>query len=533
MRKTLLVVTGGNVRRGLSWAALGACLALPVQSFAAEAAALAPVPAAAPSKPSGLPKSKALVVPVVVGPVAPPPAALVEALAQGLRDNVNWDVTVPSASTPVASAQDPAASVAAVEAAATAVGRVSVDMPAAAVSETLAPAFEQLVQASMHAPLGTSGAEALVKVGGRLLSAQAASGQEEAARKTATDLKLLLPARTFREGEGVSFVAAALLQAAPTDGITAEFKANAPACAIELDGFEVGKGQATVALRPLSKYAAVARCPGKAGATEDSFVRVVSVSALQPAKEGEAPAAGPRKFALDASFPSHLRSTPDGLLLAFDNSQQRVAQEETYARRLAERYGVSSVVLASVGEFQSAEWLNARLYLSSGYKNRHGLARLENARAMALGRYLATGKESPGVLNAEEAGNMVAASQSLRPVSRPAPAVNPWYKDVPGWSFVGAGVASVVLGRWIDAKAEDKREEARVNTINDPFKRDKLNGEASDLKFWSGITMYGGGLLAVTGIVLLALPEYGPDQGELYGLAPLPGGAAFTYGGRF
>jgi hypothetical protein len=479
-----------------------------------------------------LAKAKALVVPVVVGAVSPPAPALVEALAQGLRDNVNWEVTVPSASTPVFSLDDGAAR-AAVDTSLAALAVVTAEMPPAAVVQELAPAFELLVQASTLAPLGAAGTEALHKVGGRLLSAQTALGQEEGARTVASDLKLLLPGRPFRESDGFSFVGAALLQAVPAEGIATEFKASAAACSIELDGFEVGRGQATVALRGGSKYAAIARCPGPEGATHDSFVRVVSVAAAEPAADGEPPSTGPRKFVLDAGFPKHLRLTPEGLLLAFDNTEQRAAQEEAYARRLAERFGVSSVVLASVGEFQSATWLNARLYLSSGYKNRHGLARLEGARATALGRYLATGKESPGVLNAEEAGNLVASSQSLKPMTQPSPTVTPWYKDVPAWSFLGTGLVSFVAGRWIDGKAEDKRAEARVSGATDPFKRDKLNGEASDLKFWSGIAMYGGGLLAVSGIVLLALPEYGADQGELYGLAPLPGGAAFTYGGRF
>jgi hypothetical protein len=275
-------------------------------------------------------------------------------------------------------------------------------------------------------------------------------------------------------------------------------------------------------LRAGSLYSVQARCPvvPPATAATESFMRFVSVS--------DAPA----KFVLDASFPSHLKSGPSGMLLAFDNSDQRQNLEETYVRRVAERYGASSVVLASVGEFQSAEWLNARLYLSSGYKNRHALVRIDLGRATALGRYLATGKEAPGVLNAQDAGNMVAASRTLKPMSASRVRPAAWYEDVPAWCFVGTGAASVALGLWANNRADDKRHESAVS-VDDPFLQDRLNTEASRLKFVGGMGTYGGMLLIGTGAVLLALPEYQDTRSELFGMSPLPGGGQFTYRGRF
>src|SRR6185369_14742012 len=104
--------------------------------------------------------------------------------------------------------------------------------------------------------------------------------------------------------------------------------------------------------------------------------------------------------------------TADGLRrLRFSSSQERRELEETYARRVAERFDADVVVLASVGELSGADWLSARLYLRSGYLNRQALVRLEAPRANALGRFLATGKDVPGVLKPEEAGSLLQSSR--------------------------------------------------------------------------------------------------------------------------
>lgn len=476
-----------------------------------------------PAKPEFTKRATVLVLPVVVGGFGEPPAAFIEALAKGLRDNLNWDVTVPSASTSAAVITYDTVAVETAIAAVDAVVSVnSAGAPPAASLQDLSTAFAQLVQASTKAPLGGKGAEALIKGGGALLSAQVAAGQDEAARTTASELKLLLPGRKFSEADGLSFVAAAVLGAAPVVGVQAEFKSNPAQCSIELNGVEVGKGVVELPLRSGTLYSVQARCPARAPELPptESFSRVVSV--------GE----GPSKFVLDAAFPSHLKNSANGLALSFDNSDQRQNLEEAYARRVADRFGVSSVVLASVGEFQSEQWLNARLYLASGYKNRHALVRIELDRATALGRYLATGKESPGVLNAQDAGNMVVASRTLKPVTAPQVKPAAWYEDVPAWCFVGAGAASLALGIWANSAADDKRRESAMS-VDDPFRQDQLNTDASTLKFLGGIGTYGGLLFVGTGAVLLALPEYSDTRSEFYGLAPLPGGGQFTYRGRF
>ena len=163
-----------------------------------------------------------------------------------------------------------------------------------------------------------------------------------------------------------------------------------------------------------------------------------------------------RQEILDAEFERGF--VAEGLRrLRFSSSQERRQLEESYARRLAERFDADAVVLASVGELSGADWLNARLYLRSGYLNRQGLVRLEPQRANALGRFLATGKDVPGVLRPEEAGALVAAS---RPVDSAEPEVDPWYTDIAGWTFLGGGLVTLGFGRWINSGAEDKQDQA-------------------------------------------------------------------------
>lgn len=531
----------GNTRGGL--ARFGALILLILgvgtvyigpSASAAAAEVVAPSPpipepsTVAPAKPTFSARAKVLVLPVVVAGGSEPSAALVEALAKGLRENLNWDVTVPVASTPEAANGNDESAMNSAVAAADAVPSGA----GAASAATLAPVFAQLTDASAKAPLGAKGTAALIKIGSALVSAQVAAGQDEAARQTATDLKLLLPGRALTEASGLSFVAAAVVAAAPVGGVQTELRSHPPQCAIEINGTPVGKGVVQVALRPATRYSVQARCEVAQGAsTVDSFPRVVSVQAAD-ASAAEGAASGPPKFVLDASFPKNLKVTPSGLVVFFDSSERRMAMEESYVRRIAERFGASSVVLASVGEFQSTEWLNARLYLSSGYKNRHGLVRLEVPRATSLGRYLATGRESPGVLNAEEAGNMVASSRTLKQLAPAQAKRAPWYADVAGWSFIAAGGASLGLGAWANAAADDRRQES-ARSIDDPFRQDQLNADASNLKFYGGIGTFGGLIFIGTGVVLLALPEFGDTHSELYGFSPVPGGGQFSYRGRF
>jgi hypothetical protein len=60
-----------------------------------------------------------------------------------------------------------------------------------------------------------------------------------------------------------------------------------------------------------------------------------------------------------------------------------------------------------------------------------------------------------------------------------------------------------------------------------------LYREAERQKFLGGIGLVGGGLMAVTGIVLLAIPEYSSSQSELFVFTPAKGGGTVTYSGRF
>jgi hypothetical protein len=160
------------------------------------------------------------------------------------------------------------------------------------------------------------------------------------------------------------------------------------------------------------------------------------------------------------------------------------------------------------------------------------LVRLEAQRANALGRYLATGKDVPGVLKPEEAGALLAASRVSS--DRKDPVVSPWYSDVAGWSLLGVGVIGFSLGQWGNSVYRDKQDEAD-DLRGDTPKQEALYREAQSAKFWGGIGTVGGVLFAATGVILLAVPEYGDDDGFSASLRPglLPGGGQLTLGGRF
>lgn len=508
----------------------------PQPSEAAAAPALPEVPAGSPSGPP-VPTARArvLVLPVVLGNAPDPDPLLVTSLVKGLSENPNWDVVSPASGDPLEALPLSTVSaelVAQADAALTDTADARATNDHAAVVAALGPVMEKLVAATSEAPLGAGGAAAVMKLGSALLAAQAGAGLEQEASATALTLKQLLPGRALGQAEGFSLVAAALLQATPAAGAAVQLTSNPKGCDVMVDGAKLGPAPVSLIVRPHTKYSASAVCTQGAGKRE-SFVRTIVAEA--PVSELEPSATKPATvtFVLDATLPYVLERNAQGARLRFANAEQRRGLEEVYVPRLAERFGVTSVVLVSSGQFQSNDWLNARLYLSSGFKNRHGLARMESARAAALGRYLSTGRESPGVLNAEEAGNMVAASQTLRPLTGQKLERSPWYSDVPGWSMLGSGAVAVALGMWATGKADDKRTDAELNTRGDPIRRDKLNSQANNLKFWGSVGVYGGAALAGAGVFLLLLPEYEETRGELYGLTPLPGGAAFNYSGRF
>jgi hypothetical protein len=142
-----------------------------------------------------------------------------------------------------------------------------------------------------------------------------------------------------------------------------------------------------LAILPGETYYAEARCPsGEAagGGAMASFAKKITLGATETS----------RQEILDAEFERGFQAEGQRRV-RFSSSADRRQLEESYARRLAERFDADVVVLASVGELQGSDWLNARLYLKSGYLNRAGFVRLEAPRANALGRFLATGKDLP------------------------------------------------------------------------------------------------------------------------------------------
>jgi hypothetical protein len=313
-------------------------------------------------------------------------------------------------------------------------------------------------------------------------------------------------------------------------------------CEVFLDGRSFGKAPVEILVLQEETYWAHTRCSSSAAAP------VTAPAAAAPAAGAAAPAPpatelaslpkkvmvsakdSERQEVLDAEFERSF--VAEGLRrLRFSSAQERRQVEESYARRVAERFDADVVVLASVGELSGADWLNARLYLRSGFLNRQGLVRLEAQRANALGRYLATGKDVPGVLKPEEAGALVAASRSGDFPKEPT--VDPWYTDIAGWTFVGVGVTALSIGRWMTSRANRKQDEGDAS--RDPDVRPQLYQDAQSGRFWGGVGTVGGLLLMSTGVVLLLVPEYNNTTSELFAVTPtvLPGGGGLILGGTF
>jgi hypothetical protein len=296
-------------------------------------------------------------------------------------------------------------------------------------------------------------------------------------------------------------------------------------CEVMAGDVVLGKDPLELAVLQGDAYYFHARCPGMAA----------------PGKPGEPIASHPKKVMIPANETSRQDVldvefergfTNEGLRrIRFNSTQDRRLLEESYARRISERFDADAVVLASVGELSGADWLNAKLYLRSGYLNRQGLVRLEAQRANALGRFLATGKDVPGVLKPEEAGSLLSSSRVSSDVADKG--VAPWYSDVVGWTFVGAGLVTLGIGRWGNSIYNKKTEEAD-SIRNDSTRQDEVYREAQSAKFWSGIGTVGGILFLGTGVVLLAVPEYSDDDGFM-ALRPavIPGGGGVTMRGRF
>jgi hypothetical protein len=478
--------------------------------------------------------SRVVVVPVVVGGGAEPQQALMTAMADGLRQNPQWAIehgdglAALAKAPPVLTVTDEAQ--AAFAADVDAAAKQIAGTPADAIT-TLERVRNELAAAARKGPRGEKADGLAFRASGLLVAALLASKDDERARKLADETTLLFPQRKPGEADQIPTKAAALLASpSPNLGARLALKSRPEGCDVTLGGLALGKSPVEVAVLPGETYYAQARCPvgtqtpnGPSSSPTASPLKKIVVTTTDTT----------RQEVLDAEFERAFQAE-QLRRVRFSSSQERRQLEESYARRLAERFDAEVIVLASVGELSGADWLNARLYLRSGYLNRQGLVRLEAPRANALGRYLATGKEVPGVLRPEEAGALVAASQrGAAPQGQPS--VDPWYTDIPGWAFVGVGLTSISLGFWANKVADRKQNEAETPPRPEPERVEQLQREAQNAKFWGGIGTIGGLLMATTGVILLIVPQYNNTQSELFVFSPAPlkGGGGLVMSGRF
>jgi hypothetical protein len=461
--------------------------------------------------------TRLVVLPVSVGGGQDPDAALMTALANGLGQNPQWAVEQGESIPSLARYQPTALPEADVARLATEVEGVS--RKGADAVETLTRVRGELRAASKKGPRSAEADNLLWRTS--LLLVTALSGKEEQARKIAQETALIFPGRRPVEADKLAPAAARLFEAPPEMGAKLKLVSRPEGCEVFVGATSLGKAPVELRVLQDEPYWAHVRCPAAAGAAQG--VASLPKRVIVPPNETT------RQELLDAEFERSF--VAEGLRrLRFASSDERRQLEESYARRLAERFDADAVVLASVGELSGADWLNARLYLRSGYLNRQGLVRLEAQRANALGRFLATGKEVPGVLRPEEAGALVAAA---RPGDGVDPTVDPWYTDVAGWAFLGSGLMSLGFGRWINAGAEDKQDQADA-LRGDTERQNALYREAQSEKFWGGVLTVGGLLASATGVILLLVPEYNTSD-ELFSLRPsyVPGGGGLVLGGRF
>ena len=462
--------------------------------------------------------TRLVVLPVSVGGGQDPDPALMTALANGLTQNPQWAVeqgeSIPSLAKyqPTAMPEADVARLAAeVDAAARKTGADAV--------ETLTRVRGELRAAGKKGPRSADADNLLWRTSLLLVSALQGKDADQA-KKVAQETTLLFPGRKPVEADKLPASAGKLFEAPPELGAKLKLVSRPEGCEVFVGPTSIGKAPVELPVLQDEPYWAHVRCPAAAaGAGMASLPKRIVV----PPNETT------RQEILDAEFERSF--VAEGLRrLRFSSSNERRQLEESYARRLAERFDADAVVLASVGELSGADWLNARLYLRSGYLNRQGLVRLEPQRANALGRFLATGKEVPGVLRPEEAGALVAASS---PIDSGEPAVDPWYTDIAGWSFLGGGLVTLGFGRWINSGAEDKQDQADA-LRGDTERQNALYREAQSEKFWGGVLTVGGLLASVTGVVLLLVPEYNHAD-EMFSVGPnfLPGGGGLVVGGRF
>jgi hypothetical protein len=476
------------------------------------------------SAPAARAGSRLVVLPVVVGAGSEPSSDLVGALAKGLAENANWQVVQGEGLKNLAGASDQLKE----EDRARIAGKL--DEAARKTSGSAAEAVTaleavrtELADLSKTATLSKEDHDLAYRAEGLLVAAQLAAKETDKAKTVAQEAALKFPGRKPGDADKLPNAARELLAAtAAPETAKLTIRSRPEGCDVVLNGTNVGKSPVEVAAMPGASYQASAVC----GAAEG---RPALTSRPKRFTVGEKETT--RAEVVDAEFERAFQAE-GGLRVRFTSSPERRQLEDSYARRVAERYAADLVVLVSVGELSGADWLNGRLYLRSGYLNRQGLVRLEPVRAAALGRYLGTGREIPGVLRPDEAGALVAAQSQATQDQQQGSKVDPWYTDIVGWSFAGAGAIAFGLGTYANGVGRDKTDQADA-IRGDSDRQNALYREASRAKFLGGIGQIGGGLVALTGIVLLIIPEYQTTNTELIAITPRPGGATVVWSGRF
>jgi hypothetical protein len=476
--------------------------------------------------------SRLVVLPVVVGGGAEPEPGLLAALGEGLKQNPQFGVEQGDALVTLAkfeSSSLPDAELARLTTAVDeAVHKVNAGGAAEAAVTALQSAREDLRAAARKGPRGSRGDDLAWRASTWLVAALLAAKQDTKAKTAAEEALLLFPGRKVGDADKLPPKTVELLGSSrPGLGGKLTLRTRPEGCEVMSGDSVLGKDPLELQVLQGDAYYFSARCPGAAAAGGKAPAPVVShpKKVVVPANETS------RQDVLDAEFERGFAN--EGLRrIRFSSTQERRQLEESYARRVSERFDADAVVLASVGELSGADWLNARLYLRSGYLNRQGLVRLEAQRANALGRFLATGKDVPGVLKPEEAGALLSSSRVSSETKETGPA--PWYSDVLGWSFVGAGLIGFSLGHWANSTGDKKTDEADA-IRNDTPRQEEIYREAQSAHFWGNIGTVGGVLFLATGVVLLAVPEYSDDDSTFMAVRPtlLPGGGGLIMGGRF
>jgi hypothetical protein len=467
-------------------------------------------------------QARVVVIPVVVGAGPEPTPQLVAAFGEGLRANPAWTIVqgealrAPSGA-PALKPEDLARLTAKLDEAAARQGAEAV--------AAIEPVRGELLEAAKKGPLDEAGAALAVRAGAALAAALAANGQADRARVVAQETALLFPGR---KPDDAAKLTPEVAGAFTTTGLGAKLtlKTNPEGCEVLVNGAALGKAPVDLAAQPGAVYWAQARCGAAApgGQPLTTAPKRIAVGVEETA----------RQEVLDAAF-ERLFQAEGGARLRYASPADRRQLEEGYARSLADRFDAEAVVLTSVGEMSGADWITGRMYLRSGHLNREGLARLEISRANALGRYLATGKDVPGVLPPSDAGALAAAAERAPRDGSPPPHAA-WYTDIPGWGLVGAGVVGLGLGTWQNRISDRKRDEADAIRGGNQFDRQqRLYNSAQTAKFWGGVGTIGGGIMIATGVLLLAIPEYQTAEGDLFVLSPLlgRGGSGLVMSGRF